>query len=422
MNKHINPFSLLIKPVGSRCNLNCSYCFYLGKDEAQGRNLPAVMSREVLERLSADYLSLGFPVSTFIWQGGEPTLAGLDFYRRAVEYQMAFGRGGQALANAFQTNGILIDDQWAEFLAEYRFLVGVSLDGPPEVHDRFRGDRQERPTFEQVMKAIDTLRRHKVEFNILCMVTSLSESLGKKIYRFLVSQGFSHLQFIPCVEYDPMTGSLEPESVTPEGYGQFLCEVFDEWYYGRDVGTVSVRLFDGIVGRLAGKGPLSICDLGVVCNHYLVVEKDGSVYPCDFFVQDKYRLGNIMEKSLAGLFISDREKSFSLLKKDFPENCRFCPYFAACYGGCPKDRLAAHGGRFGLETYLCPGLKIFFEHTGERLVDLAHEVRRRYEPQNRQTAPVSQDSAPQIAAGRNDPCPCGSGKKYKHCCLSREKI
>ena len=408
--RRIKPFSLLVKPVGSRCNLDCEYCFYLGTDEALAGQRPAVMPLKVLERMCEDYLGYGFPTSVFTWQGGEPTLAGLDFYRQVVKNQMKYGKNGQAVANALQTNGILIDEEWAEFLAEYRFLVGVSLDGPPELHNHYRLDRRRRPTFHKVMQAISALRRHGVEFNILCMITNLSQSKAKEIYRFLVSEGFTHLQFIPCVEYDPATGAPGPQNVTPLGYGQFMCELFDEWYYSNDIHRVSIRTFDAVVARLAGEQQLSLCNFGERCDHYLVVEKDGGVYPCDFFVQNKYLLGNLMEKPLAEIYLSNREKSFAQLKKNYPETCRNCAYLWICYGGCPKDRLAAGGGKFGCESYLCEGLKLFFEHAGERLASLADTVRR-------PGAAVGASVPGTQKVGRNDPCPCGSGKKYKHCCM-----
>jgi len=419
INKPLKPFSLLIKPVGSRCNLRCNYCFYLGTDEAlsRGKKRPAVMPQAVLERMCGDYLGYGFPTSVFTWQGGEPTLAGLGFYRRVVQAQMSHGRNGQAVANALQTNGIQIDREWADFLAEYRFLVGVSLDGPPEVHDHYRLDRKAQPSFDKVMKAIGHLRDAGVEFNILCMITDLSQDLGKKIYRFLVSEGFTHLQFIPCVEYDPATGKPAPQNVTPAGYGRFLCDIFDEWYYNNDIHRVSVRTFDAVVGKLAGARELSLCNFGEKCDHYLVVEKDGGVFPCDFFVEKKYELGNLMDTPLAELYLSNRERSFSEIKGSYPDLCFGCHHLDICLGGCPKDRLTAGGGKFGRPTYLCAGLKAFFDHARDKFQVLADSVRQR-----RIRASASAPAAAGLKAGvpsRNDPCPCGSGKKYKNCCMNR---
>jgi uncharacterized protein len=413
LEARLKPFSLLVKPVGSRCNLDCRYCFYLGTDEALGGDRPPVMPQAVLERMLENFLGCGFPTSVFTWQGGEPTLAGLDFFRKVVEGQKAFGRGGQAVANALQTNGVLLDEEWAEFLAEYRFLVGLSLDGPQEVHDFYRTDRRGRPTFARVMQSVETLRSHRVEFNILSMVTGRSRGQGRRVYRWLVSQGFEYLQFIPCVEYDPATGAPAPENVDPVDYGRFMCEVFDEWYGGGDVRRVSVRTFDALVSRLAGVGELSLCELGGSCDHYLVVDKDGGVYPCDFFVTRRHRLGSLLERPLTELYLSDRERSFAGLKGDLPEECGRCPHLDLCCGGCLKDRLAAGGGRFGRPGSLCAGTRLFLNHARERLERLADSVR-----------PVSQPDAgtaqiPAAEPGRNDPCRCGSGRKYKHCCMNR---
>ncbi|MBN2289014.1 MAG: anaerobic sulfatase maturase [Candidatus Glassbacteria bacterium] len=401
----LKPFTLLVKPVGSRCNLSCSYCFYLGTDEHLGVGRPGVMPAGVLERMVGDYLSYGFPTSAFTWQGGEPTLAGLEFYKKAVELQMAHGRNGQAVANALQTNGVLLDERWAGFLAEYRFLVGLSLDGPQPLHDHYRKDHRGRPTFDRVMAAAALMRRHRVEFNILSMITAKSERLGGEIYRFLVGEGFRHLQFIPCVEYGQADGKPAPQNCSPRGYGQFLCDVFDCWYPG-DVGRVSVRTFEGLVALLAGEPRLSICNLGKVCDHYLVVEKDGGVFPCDFFVAEDYLLGNLMDKPLAKIYLSDRERSFAHLKADLPAKCTACRYLEICYGGCPKDRLAAGGGKFGRPSHLCEGLMLFYEHAVSKLQALAESVRQPRESREKTALP-----------GRNDPCPCGSGRKYKHCCL-----
>jgi len=409
--KSLKPFTLLVKPVGSRCNLDCSYCFYLGTDEHLGPKRPAVMPDEVLERMIKDYLSYGFPTSAFTWQGGEPTLAGLKFYRQAVKYQMAHGRNGQAVANALQTNGVLLDDEWAGFMAEYRFLVGLSLDGPQKLHDHYRRDHRGRTTFDKVMAAAELLHRHRVEFNILSMITDQSQARGREIYHFLVGEGFRHLQFIPCAEYDPVTGQPAPQNCSPRGYGQFLCDVFDEWHT-QDVGRVSVRTFEALVARLAGVPELSLCNLGKVCDHYLVVEKDGGVFPCDFFVARDYLLGNLMKKPLAELYRSERERAFAHLKSDLAKKCRVCPHLELCHGGCPKDRLTAGGGKFGRPSHLCEGLMLFYDHTRPRLEALADSVRPQA-PAGRRDFYRSEAAAP----GRNDPCPCGSGRKYKHCCL-----
>lgn len=408
MQAGLKPFSLLIKPVGSRCNLDCRYCFYLGTDEALGGDRPAVMPQEILEAMVQDFLGYGFPTSVFTWQGGEPTLAGLDFYRRAVEAQQRFGRGGQSVANALQTNGLLLDDEWAQFLARYRFLVGLSLDGPAEVHDRHRRDRRGKGTFERVMQTAGRLRDHGVEFNILSLVSADSCGRGGEIYRWLTGQGFDFLQFIPCVEYERESGVPTAESVSPVGWGRFLCEVFDAWIGQGDTRRVSIRLFDALVARLAGDTRISLCDMGARCDHYLVVEKDGEVYPCDFFVSRRHSLGNLTATPLAELLLSDREDSFARLKAAWPAQCSRCRHLDLCRGGCPKDRLAGGGGSFGRRSHLCEGILLFLDHARGALEELARKVRAEQQPAA---------SAAIIPAGRNDPCPCGSGRKYKHCCM-----
>ena len=316
--RFMKPFSLLIKPVGSRCNLDCRYCFYKGTDDILGGRRPAVMHPSVLERMFEDYLGLGFPTSSFIWQGGEPTLAGIDFYRQVVKRQMAHGHDDQIVANALQTNGMLINDIWSEFLAEYSFLVGLSLDGPAEVHNHYRTDKHEHPTFDRVMASADLFRRNGVEFNILCMITRYSEKLGSEIYRFFVREGFHHLQFIPCIEYDSETGAPSPYNASPLGYGQFMNDVFDEWY-DQDAGRIYIRTFESLVARLVKEDHLCMCNMGKICNHYLVVENEGDVYPCDFFVSKHYYLGNLMESSLAEIYFSNSEQSFSYLKNQYPK-------------------------------------------------------------------------------------------------------
>ncbi|MFC1607462.1 anaerobic sulfatase maturase [Candidatus Latescibacterota bacterium] len=406
----VNPFSLLIKPVGSRCNLNCRYCFYLGNDDIISANRPPVMPDHILEKMIGNYLDLSFETSVFTWQGGEPTLAGLDFYRRVVELQMKYGRDGQVVANALQTNGILIDDTWAEFLAEYRFLVGLSLDGTPEIHDSNRVDSRNNPTFNRVVKAAETLRRHGVEFNILCMISDRSETHGEEIYRRLTGMGFDHLQFIPCVEHDQESGVPSPHNVSARGYGQFMSDVFDRWYEG-DVGKVSVRTFESLVALLTGSEHLSICNMRGQCHHYLVVEKEGDVYPCDFFVSPESYIGNICETPLEKLFMSGKIMSFSRMKSDYPAVCLECSFLSLCRGGCPKDRFCAGKGKYGTESAICEGMKLFFSHTRDRLGQLAGTVR-----QNQRT--ISKNSSEKtVPVSRNDPCPCGSGKKFKKCCM-----
>lgn len=360
------PFSLLVKPVSANCNLRCGYCFY----RRVGRMYPGRrrMSPRVLEAMVRQLVGLGFSPAAFSWQGGEPTLAGLDFYRRAVSLQARWGSPGQIIANSLQTNGLLIDEEWASFLAEYRFLVGLSIDGPRELHDAYRRSGRGGGSFAQAMRAAEVLRRHRVEFNILSVVTPLTVGKARELYRFFVGEGFYYLQFIPCVERAP-EGGPAPFTVSPEDYGRFLCELFDTWL--ADGRRASVRLFDAVVERLVtGRSPF--CILGPRCDHYLVVEHSGDVYPCDFFVVRRWRLGNLLREPLGRLFGGEKHTQFASMKAQLAPRCRDCEWVEMCWGGCLKDRQFVGDPR-RVPTYLCPAYRRFFEHAGEELRRLAAE-------------------------------------------------
>jgi len=359
-------FSLLVKPVSANCNLRCDYCFYrrVGRMYRGRRRMAA----KVLETMVRQLVGLGFSPAAFSWQGGEPTLAGLDFFRRAVAFQARFGFSGQVVSNSLQTNGLLIDDEWGEFLAEYRFLVGLSLDGPQELHDAHRKRGGGRGSFVEAMRAADVLRRHGVEFNVLSVLTPLTTGRAGELYRFFVGEGLRYLQFIPCVERAP--DGVAPFTVDPEGYGRFLCDLFDAWL--GDSRRVSIRLFDAVLERLVtGRSPL--CILGRRCDHYLVVEHSGDVYPCDFFVVRRWRLGNLLKTPLADLFGGDKHTQFASMKACLAPGCRDCEWLEMCWGGCPKDRQFVGDPR-RVATYLCSAYKMFFAHTGDEFRRLAAEL------------------------------------------------
>ncbi len=368
------PFQLLIKPASADCNARCEYCFYLrvGKEmytDRRNRMTRHRMAGEVLERLVSSFLELRLPLSVFSWQGGEPTLMGLPFFERVVELQKKYGKSGQLVGNALQTNGFLIDDTWARFLAEYRFLVGLSLDGPRDVHERYRGK-----SFHKVMRAARLLREHRVAFSVLCCVSPANADRGREVYRWFIEHGFFALQFIPIVETDPATGRLADFSVTGEQYGRFLCDVFDEWAK-HGWGKVSVRIFDAMLSRAVG-APIHFCPLGERCDSYLVVEHNGDVYPCDFFVRPELKLGNIMEKELPAFFNVVKAKEFSDAKKAYGDACASCEYLDMCYGGCQKDRLVRQKDRLdGKRSWLCEGYRMFFEHTAGEFAKLSEQLR-----------------------------------------------
>jgi uncharacterized protein len=363
-------FQLLIKPVSADCNLSCRYCFYRRVGGMYPQAPRHRMPPEVLERLVSAYLrECRTSTATFTWQGGEPLLAGLDFYVDAFGLMARLGRGGQPVANAVQTNATLIDREWARLFAAYSVLVGVSLDGPPHIHDHYRS-RSDESTFDAVMAGIEHLRQARVEFNVLTMITSASAPHGPEIYRFLRDEGFAHLQFIPCVEADPRTGQPAEWTVSPEAFGNFLCAVFDAWRE-EAADAVSIRLFDAIMEReICGRG--SLCELDGPCSGYLVVEHNGDVYPCDFFVRPEWRLGNVMHDSFDEVFSNDRWDAFGAQRQACLAACGGCEWLELCRGGCGKDRLLAGGVH--QRTYLCEGYRRFFAHAVPELLCRARDL------------------------------------------------
>lgn len=373
----------MTKPIGSRCNLDCSYCFYLEKEklytDAGGRR----MAPEVLDTYVRDYIAAQpGPVVSFAWQGGEPTLLGVQFFREAVALQQRYAQG-KTIENAFQTNGTLLDDEWGEFLAAHRFLVGISLDGPESMHDAYRVDKGGRPTFAKVMAGLAVLKKHRVEFNTLTTVHRKNSTHPLEVYRFLREVGSGYLQFIPIVERTASEGAapagfrlapppesdtataldrqVTPWSVRPGEFGDFLTRIFDEWVQ-RDVGKVFVQHFDAALANWAGE-PAGICVFSENCGRALAIEHNGDLYSCDHYVYPRYKLGNLMNASLASLVDSPQQEAFGLAKSaGLPRYCRECPVRFACHGECPKHRfLQTPHGEPGL-NYLCAGYRKFFTH------------------------------------------------------------
>lgn len=362
----IRPFQLLIKPTSGDCNISCTYCFYRRvKEIYPGRDGVHIMPDNVLECLIYDFLSYDFQTSIFSWQGGEPTLAGLDFFKRVVELQKKYGQRGQVIGNSLQTNGILINEDWAEFLSKYKFLVGISLDGPEDVHNYYRAN-----SYKRVMKAIKILKEYKVEFNILTVVSEANVKKGSEIYQFFRKNGFSYLQFIPCLEWDAKKQESRPYAFLAEDYGEFLCKVFDEWVRN-DVGHVSVRLFDDIINYYLGKKNLS-CTFKDRCDSYLVVEHNGDIYPCDFFVYPEWMLGNLLENSLMDISNSELRKKFTTRKEELNEECKHCKWLPLCHGGCQVDRFyPIKNANVNKNNYLCTAYKKFFSHSEHIFNNLA---------------------------------------------------
>jgi len=362
--------SVLIKPAGPDCNMACAYCFYREKEALFGGTPARRMPEDVLEETMRQLLTQPVPGISVGWQGGEPTLMGLPFFEKAVEFQARYGRG-KSVGNGLQTNGLLLDADWAAFLRTYNFLVGLSLDGPEEVHDRYRRMAGGQPTWSRTVDAARLLLASGVAVNALTVVNDLTAGRAREIYEYHRSLGLVHMQFIPCVETDPESPSrAAPFAASGEAFGRFLCEVFDMWLadFRDGAPTTFVRFFDSVFYRYVGREPPE-CDLAEECGTYLVVEHNGDVFACDFFVEPGWRLGNVMEGKLVHMLNSARQREFGERKSALPDACRACEWLAACRGGCPKDRLRDPSDR-GL-NHFCAGFKVFFEHADERLTSLA---------------------------------------------------
>jgi len=392
-----SPFHIMTKPIGPICNLDCKYCFYLEKEKLYPGTKTWAMPDEVLEQYVQQYIAAqpGDEIH-FAWQGGEPTLLGLDFFRRVVDLQQRHA-GAKTIANALQTNGVLIDDAWGEFLAEHCFLVGVSIDGPRDLHDCYRVDKGQAQTFDRVMRGIAKLKQHNVDFNTLTVVHRRNSQHPVEVYRFLKEIGSGFIQFIPIVERRAKSGSsdglvlIKPSfgdaaevtewSVEPKAYGTFLSRIFDEWVK-KDVGRVFVQLFDVALESWMGMDA-SLCVFKKTCGSALAMEHTGDLYSCDHFVYPENKLGNIMETALENLVDSPQQKAFGQAKSEsLPRMCRTCEVRFACNGECPKHRfLTTPDGEPGL-NYLCAGYKHFFKHIDPYMQFMAGELRAQRPPAN----------------------------------------
>lgn len=359
-------FHVMLKPVGPICNLDCEYCYYLDKEELypeKGGKVNAWrMSEETLEAFVRQYIEgqPHAPEISFGFQGGEATLLGIEFYRKAVAFQKKYARRGQRITNMLQTNGTLLDDAWGEFLAENDFLVGISIDGPAELHDKYRYDKAKRGSHASVMRGLRVLQRHGVDYNVLCVLNRENSQYPLEVYKFFKENGVRFIQFIPIVEPVGL-GTVTQRSILPEQYGAFLSAVFDEWVK-HDVGYVFVNMFDVALQAFAGE-PSSLCVHAETCGAALAMEHNGDVYACDHFVEPRYLRGNIHKVSLPVLADMGSQHGFGLNKREgLPTQCRECSVRFVCHGGCPKDRiLRTRSGEAGL-NYLCAGYKQFFTH------------------------------------------------------------
>lgn len=417
---------VLAKPTGAICNLNCSYCFFLDKEQLYPGSRFR-MSDELLETYIYQLIEAHRTRQvTVAWQGGEPTLMGLDFFRKAIAFQKKYRKPRMTFENTLQTNGTLLTDEWCGFLKENNYLVGLSLDGPRELHDANRVDKAGRATFDRVMQGLRLLQKYGVEYNILTTVNGVNGKHPLEVYRFLRDEAGTHwIQFIPVVERVNEDGrtpyqrgaAVSERSITPEQFGTFLITIFDEWIR-HDVGKVFVQTFEAAASKWMGL-PSGMCVFEPVCGYGVALEHNGDLYSCDHFVEPDFRLGNIQEQSLRELVGSDRQYRFGQDKlATLPKCCLNCDVRFACNGECPKNRfLTAPNGEPGL-NYLCAGYKAFFHHINQPLQLLTELLRRNYPSEQIMPLIAAQDAA--FAKARpNDPCPCGSGLKFKKC--HREK-
>jgi uncharacterized protein len=432
-------YHVLAKPTGPICNLDCEYCFFLSKEMLYPGDRFR-MADEMLETYIRQLLESHRTQDVNVaWQGGEPTMMGLDFFRRSVELVDKYRRPGQRVAYTIQTNGTKIDDDWAVFFKENDFLVGLSVDGTKPLHDAYRVDKRGLGSFDRVMRGFEALKAREVDVNVLCTIHAANADHPLEVYRFFRDEmGVRFMQFIPIVErvtetllplanlgwgsergedrplYLQTGNRVTDRTVGPEAFGRFLTTIFDEWVRN-DVGEVYVQHFDVALANWHGE-PSGLCVFSETCGLALALEHNGDLYSCDHYVEPDYLLGNINDTPMIELVASEQQIEFGLAKRDtLPEFCRSCEVRFACHGGCPKNRFTeTPDGEDGL-NYLCAGYKTFFNHIDHPMRLMSDLLRKGRAPADVSAILVAEETAPFADVGRNDPCPCGSGAKYKKC-------
>ena len=433
--KRPNAFHVMVKPAGASCNLNCTYCYYLEKKKLYSDESNFKMTEDFLGNFTKQYIEAhDVPLVTFTWQGGEPTLMGLDFFKKAIELQKKYS-GGKNIENAFQTNGTRLSDDWCRFFADNNILVGISIDGPEIYHDHYRKTFSGGKTFKRVMNGIELLHKNKVEFNTLSTVNNHNVKSASEIYRFLKKIGSGFIQFLPVVERS--SGSSEKDltlvpqsytgeavvtdwSVDSEDYGKFLITIFDEWVRN-DVARYFVQIFDATLANYTGENP-GICIFSETCGDALAMEHNGDLFSCDHFVYPEYYLGNIAENQLLTMAKMQRQFDFGIDKRNkLPRYCLRCEVRYACHGECPKHRfIKTPDGEPGL-NYLCSGYKNFFQHAEPFMEYMAKELKNKRAPANIMQWIKNKENQviKPVMPQRNESCWCGSGRKFKNCCAGK---
>jgi uncharacterized protein len=412
MTKASREFQVFAKPTGSACNLECRYCYYVGKEGLYGNGGSFRMSDDVLENYIIQHLRAALtPAVRFSWHGGEPTVLGIDYFRKIVALQRTHQSPGQRISNGIQTNGTLLDEDWCRFLSAEGFSVGISLDGPEELHDHYRVSKRNAPTHIQAMRGYELLRRYGIPCDVLCVVHDKNVHYPAEVYQFFKGIGATHIGFLPLVQRvnDGRLGATE-SSVPALAFGDFLCAVFDEWLK-EDIERINVQVFEEAIAAASGREH-ALCIFRKTCGDIPVIEHNGDFFPCDHFVDPEHRFGNIGETSLAELLESRPQRAFGRAKAEsLPRFCKVCNVLDMCNGGCPKDRfLSTADGEKGL-NYLCEGYKRFFAHCRPFVSQVAALWQRQRSP--------GETARRDARIGRNDPCPCGSGRKYKKCCMRK---
>lgn len=428
-----NAFQVMLKPAGPSCNLACTYCYYLEKKNLFTGETSFRMNEELLELYTRQFIEANeVPVVTFTWQGGEPTLMGIEFFRKAIALQKKYCNG-KTIENAFQTNGTRLNDEWCSFFRDNNILVGISIDGEEHNNDKYRKTASGGSSFKNAMKGVELLHKHKVEFNTLSCVTSYNVHYARETYQFLKKIGSGFIQFLPVVERqtDPSKNSglslasplsdagtaATSWSVSGKDFGKFLITIFDEWVR-TDVGRYFVQIFDTTLANYVGEMP-GICVFSETCGDALVMEHNGDMYTCDHFVFPEYYLGNIKDVPMADMLKSQKQFDFGVDKRNnLPRYCMQCDVRYACHGECPKHRFSiTPDGKPGL-NYLCEGYKAFFKHVEPYMEFMAKELKNKRPPANvmRWIKNKENQVIKPVIPERNDPCPCGSGKKFKNCC------
>lgn len=418
MAKLSREFQIFAKPTGALCNLDCRYCYYLKKEQLYPESTSLRMPDDLLDEYIAQQIAIapGDEI-LFSWHGGEATTLGLDYFRRIVELERRHCPVGKHVSNSIQTNGVLLNEEWCNFFAAERFGVGLSVDGPEPLHDAYRVTKGQKPTHRQVMQGYRMLRQRKIPVDLLCVVHAQNVRQPLDVYHFFKEIGAQYLSFIPLVEPQPgAPAGVSDRSVPAEAFGDFLCAIFNEWVR-RDMGRLIVQIFEEAARPAYGLNH-SLCVFRPTCGDEPVIEHNGDLYQCDHFVTPEHRLGNIRETPLADLLESPAQEAFGQAKLErLTRQCQACDVRAMCNGGCPKDRIiATPDGEPGL-NYLCAGYRRFFTYCRpytERMAALAWAGK---QPELLMEQLRDEEVKALPKAGRNDPCPCGSGRKFKKCCL-----